>query len=82
MTFADARRTVLEQFPDYRIARWGYETDDLWLLIPLPETAGGRIAMVDKETGVIDWINENSDDYSQERPAGASRPGRNAPRVG
>lgn len=70
VTFEEARRVVEGQWPDYRIAPYGFETAVDWLLILLPETAGGRIPAVSKATGAIRWINENSDAYDQRRPVG------------
>jgi len=71
LTFAEARRVVAAGWPDYSVAPYGYETDTDWLLLLLPETAGGRIAAVSKATGVIRWINETSGEYTQERPVGS-----------
>lgn len=68
ITFADARQRVASRWPDYEIAQRGYETDAYWILLLLPETAGGRIPIVAKRGGAVRWINENSDEYSQERP--------------
>jgi len=73
LTFAEARRVVGARWPDYSVAPYGYETDTDWLLLLLPETAGGRIAAVSKATGVIRWINETSGEYTQERPVGSHR---------
>ena len=70
VTFDEARAVVKAGWPDYRIATYGYETPADWLLLLLPETAGGRIPAVAKATGAIRWINENSDDYSQQQPVG------------
>lgn len=77
MTFEQARAKVASQWPDYKIAPYGYETATDWLLILLPETTGGRIPAVAKASGTIRWINENSAEYSQRHPVGefpASRP--------
>lgn len=74
VTFDEARRAVRDQWPDYRLATYGYEGDDHWLLILLPETAGGRVPAVSKETGDIIWINENAAIYTQERPVGGGIP--------
>jgi len=73
LTFAEARRVVEARWPDYSVAPYGYETETDWLLLLLPETAGGRIAAVSKATGVIRWINETSGEYTQERPVGSHR---------
>lgn len=76
-TFEQARRSVAFRWPDYDVAPYGYEGDSDWLLILLPETAGGRIPAVSKSTGTVRWINENADEYTQERPVGSfpkSRP--------
>lgn len=70
MTFDEARAAVKSEWPDYDLAPYGYETDAEWLVLLLPETAGGRIAAVSKGSGTIRWINENAPDYSQERPVG------------
>lgn len=77
VSFDQARASVAKAWPEYRIAPYGFETNTDWLLILLPETAGGRIPAVSKTTGTIRWINENSDGYSQQRPVGkfpAARP--------
>jgi hypothetical protein len=71
LAFAEARRIVGARWPDYSVAPYGYETETNWLLVLLPETAGGRIPAVSKVTGAIRWINENSDEYTQERPVGS-----------
>ena len=71
LTFAEARRVVAAGWPDYSVAPYGYETETDWLLVLLPETAGGRIPVVSKAAGAIRWINENSDEYTQERPVGS-----------
>jgi len=72
VTFEQARRTVLDQWPDYAVADYGYEDDEYWFLVLLPVTAGGRIPAVVKATGEITWINENAEIYTEERPVGAS----------
>lgn len=72
VSFDDARRSVLDESPEYEIAEYGFEGDDHWLLILLPETMGGRIAAVAKVTGEITWINENAAIYEQDRPVGSS----------
>ena len=69
-TFAQARHAVAARWPDYKVASYGYETATAWLLILLPETAGGRIPVVSKKTGAVRWINENADEYTQENPVG------------
>jgi hypothetical protein len=74
-TFEQARQAMRAAWPDYRVADYGYETDAEWLILLLPETAGGRIAAVSKDTGEITWINENAEIFSQERPVG-NFPGR------
>lgn len=77
VSFDQARASVAAHWPDYKIAPYGFETTVDWLLILLPETAGGRIPAVSKASGAIRWINENSDAYDQQRPVGqfpASRP--------
>ena len=68
ITFAEARQRAATRWPDYEIARRGYETDTSWILLLLPETAGGRIPLVSKRTGTIRWINEDSDEYAQQHP--------------
>lgn len=75
VTFDEARAAVKAAWPDYRTAAYGYETPADWLLLLLPETAGGRVPAVAKDTGTVRWINENSDDYSQQSPVGVF-PGR------
>lgn len=76
VTFEQARRSVETTWPDYDIAPYGYETDSHWLLIPLPERAGGRVPAVSKSTGVTTWIDALSDGYRQDRPVGVHRLGR------
>jgi hypothetical protein len=76
LTFDEARRSVAASWPDYRVAPYGYETPTEWLLILLPETAGGRIPVVSKANGTIRWINENSDAYTQRHPVGKFPAGR------
>jgi len=71
ITFEDARQVVAADWPDYDLAPWGFEGDEDWFVLLLPETVGGRIAAVDKQSGELNWINENADEYTQERPAGA-----------
>lgn len=75
VTFEEARQAVSAAWPDYDIAPYGYETNDSWLVLLLPETTGGRVAAVSKSEGSIRWINENDDEYTQQRPVG-SRPRR------
>lgn len=70
VTFGEARQIVLNDWPDYEVAEYGYEGDEHWFVLLLPETAGGRIAGVGKESGEITWINENADIYTEERPVG------------
>lgn len=70
VTFDEARQAVLDEWPDYRVATYGYEGDRHWFLILLPVTVGGRIPAVAKATGKITWINENADIYTQEHPVG------------
>lgn len=68
---------VQDAWPDYEIAPYGYETDADYLLLLMPERAGGRIPAVSKATGHIRWINENDDAYSQDQLVGdvpASKP--------
>lgn len=69
-TFDDARQILAQAWPDYDIAAYGYETDENWILLLLPERAGGRVPLVDKQTGTIRWVSAFSDEYSQERPVG------------
>ncbi len=73
VTFEQAREAVQASWPDYNVAPYGYETDVDWLVLLLPETIGGRIAAVSKATGTIRWINENADEYTQDRPVGVPR---------
>lgn len=73
VSFDEARRIVQDAWPDYEIADYGYEDDDHWFLLLLPETIGGRIPAVAKATGEVTWINENAEIYSHERPVGAPR---------
>ncbi len=70
VTFEQARQTVLGKWPDYDIAPFGYEGEADWFVLLAPLTVGGRIAAIDKTTGKITWINENSDIYTQEFPVG------------
>lgn len=70
ITFEQARKIVLDEWPDYDLADYGFEGDEHWFLILLPLTIGGRIPAVAKTTGAITWINENADIYTQERPVG------------
>ncbi len=70
VTFEQARQTVGDKWPDYRIAEYGFEGDDDWFLILLPQTIGGRIPAVSKSSGTITWINENALSYTQEFPVG------------
>lgn len=74
-TFDEARQAVRVAWPDYDVAPYGYEGATDWFVLLLPETMGGRIAAVSKVTGTIKWINENADEFTQERPVG-SWPGR------
>lgn len=73
VSFDEARQVVRDEWPDYTIADHGYEDDDYWFLILLPETIGGRIPAVAKATGDVTWINENAAIYSRERPVGGVR---------
>lgn len=68
VTFDEARDIVEQAWPDYEVAEDGYDNDGHWLLILEPLTAGGRIPAVDKATGEITWINENSPLYTEEHP--------------
>lgn len=70
VTFEQAREKVKGRFPDYSVADYGYEGDDHWFLILLPERMGGRIPAVAKADGAVTWINENAAIYTQERPVG------------
>lgn len=68
ISFAEARQIVLDSWPDYDIAEFGYDGGDYWLLTILPVTVGGRIPAVNKITGNLLWINENDMFYTQEFP--------------
>lgn len=70
MTFDEAVAVVKADWPDYELAPYGYETDADYLVLLLPLTAGGRIAAVAKSNGEVRWINENADEYIQDRPVG------------
>lgn len=70
LTFEQARQAVASAWPDYVTAPYGYETDRSWLLVLLPERAGGRIPAVDKKTGVVKFIHAYSSEYTEERPHG------------
>lgn len=74
ISFEQARELVRSEAPDYKLAPYGYEGDADWFVFPYPETAGGRIAAVTKATGDIRWINENADEYREDRPAGEGSP--------
>lgn len=74
VTFEEARRAVSAEWPDYDIAPYGYETDDSWLVLLLPETTGGRVAAVSKAEGSVRWINETAAEYTEQRPVGSRRP--------
>lgn len=74
ITFEQARELVGADWPDYELATYGYEGDADWFVFPFPETAGGRIAAVSKDTGAIRWINENADEYRQDSPVGEIGP--------
>lgn len=78
IAFEEAVTVVSQQWPDYDIAPYGYETNADWLLLPRPVTTGGRVAAVNKDNGAVRWINETSDAYDQSRPVGA-HPSRNLP---
>ena len=69
-TFEQAQQAVQTAWPDYDVAPYGYDGDDDWLVLLLPETAGGRVAAVSKDDGAIRWINENAGEYNQELPVG------------
>jgi len=71
VNFDEAVRSVQGDWPDYRVAEYGYESDDHWFLVLLPETTGGRIPAVAKDTGAVTWINENAEIYTQENPVGS-----------
>lgn len=68
--FEEARRIVKSAWPDYDIAKSGYQSDADWFVLLSPLTAGGRIAAVSKSTGAIRWINENANEYIQDQPVG------------
>lgn len=70
ITFDGARQAVQSAWPDYDIAPYGYESDNDWFVLLLPETLGGRIAAVSKLTGAIRWTNENAAEYTEERLVG------------
>lgn len=70
VSFDEARQLVQGEWPDYKLADYGYEDDERWFLVLLPETMGGRIPVVAKATGDVTWINENAAFYSRERPVG------------
>lgn len=70
LSFEDARRVVKRAWPAYDLATYGYETDQSWLVLPLPATVGSRIAAVDKRSGDIRWITENDPEYTQQHPVG------------
>lgn len=70
ITFDEARQAVRSAWPDYDVAPYGYESDDGWFVLLLPETVGARIAAVSKTTGTVRWISENAAEYTEERPAG------------
>jgi hypothetical protein len=71
ITFEQARQAVEAAWPDYDIADYGYEGDADWFVLLRPDTVGGRFAAVSKTTGGIRWINENADEFAQDRPVGA-----------
>lgn len=71
VTFEQARLVVEQQWPDYVVATYGFETDSDWLLVLLPETSGGRVPVVAKRTGVLRWTSTYANDYSEERPIGS-----------
>lgn len=68
--FEQARESVQGGWPDYDVAPYGYEGDADWLVFLLPETSGGRVAAVSKTAGTVRWINENADEYVEDRPVG------------
>lgn len=68
ITFEQALAAVERDWPDYELARHGFETDRHWLLVILPERMGGRIPAVVKATGVIEWVSAYSDEYREDRP--------------
>lgn len=67
-TFDQARREVERR--DYDVAPYGYETDDEWLLVLLPERVGARVPAVSKRTGQLRWIHTHSPEYTEQRPVG------------
>lgn len=70
VTFEEAVRLVQSDWPNYEVASYGYEGDTDWFILLLPPTMGGRVAAVAKAEGTVRWINENADEYMQERPVG------------
>lgn len=68
-TFEDARQIVEEDVPGGAVtASYGFESDDSWFPIVLPERLGGRVPAVSKETGALAWVSSLSDEYSDSRP--------------
>lgn len=70
ITFVDALASARKAWPDYRFAPYGYETESIWILLPRPETVGGRVGAVTKSSGTFRWIQPYWPEYSQERRAG------------
>jgi len=70
VTFEQARQMVIDEWPDYTVAPTGYQDDEVWFVLLLPETAGGRIAVVDKTSGGLSWTNENDRRFTTQRPVG------------
>jgi hypothetical protein len=68
VTFPEAINTVATQWPDYNVADYGFDGGGEWFVLLLPETAGGRIAAVDKTSGAVRWTNENDNNYTEEHP--------------
>ena len=68
LTFDDAKQRVKTAWPNYVIAPEGYDVGSGWIVLLLPETAGGRIPLVSKDSGEIKWISSYSPEYRQDRP--------------
>lgn len=69
ITFAEARRIVEGDAPGgATTAPYGYESDEHWFPLVLPERIGGRVPGVSKSDGALVWMSSLAPEYSESRP--------------
>lgn len=70
ITFEQARRIVEADTPGGQTELYGYESPKRWFPVIAPETTGGRVPGVDKNTGAITWMDAFSEEYRESAVVG------------